>query len=516
MRKRWLVLVALVLLILGACSGKDKNSSSEAIEDSGEEKVTLNGFGVKAPAATTDWADMEFLDELAENVNTEIKWTNATPQTQQEQINLMFASDDLPDFFYSAWTLGANDIVKYGSNGQLIALEDLIEENAPNIKTFFEKRPEIEKMITAPDGHIYALPLYVEDLWSTSNDAMFVNKKWLDEVGMDIPETTDEFKEMLTAFKDKDLNDNGKKDEIPFSFTYSNEIRGPHSLSGSFGVVGRKLGVENGEVYLAPVRPEYKEYVKWMHELYKEGLIDPEAFTHDINVYDSKIKSATPVLGAYFAWSKFSSFGTLDKDYVAIPPLKGPDGEQMWNRSSGSLSLSGFSITSANENPARSMKWVDQMFDPEIAVQVYAGPFGVNLEKDGEKIVKSEVPEGTSYEEFRHQQSPGSYGVYAILQETFEKFELDTGEKEKMEYAEMYEPYQPEEIYPDLLYSAEDAERLSILTTDIDGYIDETIPKFIIEGDVDSKWDNYIEQLEKMGLDELIDIHQKYYDSFKE
>ncbi len=121
MKKSWIFLCVVLLLILSACSGKENSGTAEIPEDSGEEKVTLNGFGVKAPAATTDWDEMPFLDELAENVNAEIKWTNATPQTQQEQINLMFASDDLPDFFYSAWSLGGNDIVKYGANGQLIA-----------------------------------------------------------------------------------------------------------------------------------------------------------------------------------------------------------------------------------------------------------------------------------------------------------------------------------------------------------------------------------------------------------
>lgn len=517
MKKSWIFLCVVLLLILSACSGKENSGTAEIPEDSGEEKVTLNGFGVKAPAATTDWDEMPFLDELAENVNAEIKWTNATPQTQQEQINLMFASDDLPDFFYSAWSLGGNDIVKYGANGQLIALEDLIDEHAPNLKVILDQRPDIKQMITAPDGHIYSIPQFIEDKASQSNDAFFINKKWLDELDLSIPETTDEFVEVLKAFKEKDLNGNGKNDEIPFSFMYSNAIRGPHSLSGSFGVVGRNIGVKDGKVYYAPVQPEYKEYVKWMHELYAEGLIDQEAFTHDTSVYDSKIKSKTPIFGAYFSWSKWSDFGTLDSEYVAIPPLKGPDGDQMWNRNAGTFSVSGFSITSANANPVRTIKWVDQMFDPVIAIQISSGPIGENLkEEDDGTYSIIEAPEGTSFEEFRHKNTPGSYGVFIQLADSEIKVNQSPGQKEKESYAEMYAPYQPEEIYPNVLYSAEDAERLSILATDIDGYISEMIPKFIIEGNVDAGWDGYIEQLDKMGLNELLEMHQKYYDNFKD
>ncbi|MDQ8737152.1 extracellular solute-binding protein [Paenibacillus sp. LHD-38] len=516
MKKQFLVLFVTLALVLSACGNTGTSGTGETPKDNAEEKVTFKGFGVKAPAATTDWNDMPFLQQFEDNVNIDIEWTNATTQTYQEQVNLMFASNDLPDLFFSAWTMGSNDIVKYGANGQLIPLESLIEEHAPNIKAFFEKMPEIKQMITASDGHIYALPQYDGSKAGRSNDAFFINKGWLDQLNLEIPKTTEEFKAVLKAFKGQDLNGNGKNDEIPFSFMYNNDIRGPHSLSGSFGVVGRNIGVEDGKVYYAPTRPEYKEYVKFMHELYAEGLIDVEAFTHDVQVYDSKVKSSTPILGAYFNWSNFAMFGKSETDYAAIEPLKGPNGDQMWNRNFGTFSASGFSITNANKNPERTIKWVDQMFEPETGIQISLGPFGENLTKEADSTISIvNAPEGVGYEEFRHKTTPGSYGVFANLEETLNKVTKSDGQKEKEKYAEMYAPYQPEEIYPNVMYSAEDAERLSILQTDIDGYIKEMIPKFMIQGKADEGWDAYVDQLNKMGYDELMGIYQKYYDNFK-
>ncbi|GHH97990.1 extracellular solute-binding protein [Neobacillus kokaensis] len=507
--------VLLVLGVLGACSKKSEDAATKEDVNS-KEKVAVKAFGVKAPAATTDYDEMPFMKELQDNVNLDIKWTLANVSTYREQINLMFASNDMPDIFYSAWSLSGNDIVKYGSTGQLIPLEDLIEKHAPNIKALFEKRPELKKTITAPDGHIYALPQVDEALWSTSNDAFFINKKWLDKLGLPIPKTTEEFYKTLKAFKDQDLNGNGKKDEIPFSFMFNNHIRGPHSLAGSFGVVGRNIGVTDGKVYYAPAQPGYREFLKYMNQLYKEGLIDQEAFTHSVEVYDSKLKLKPETLGAFFSWSNWSTFGTLDSDYVAIPPLKGPKGDQLWNKNGGTFSFSGFSITSANKNPVRSIKWVDQMYDPEMSIQVSLGPYDVNLKKDGDKIQILDAPNGMGYEEFRHKSTPGSYGVYATLKDTYEKLNLSPGQQEKLEYAEMYKPFQPKEIYPNVLYSVEDADRLSILQTDIDNYMNQTVPKFIIEGKIDENWDDYVKQLEKMGLEELLQINQKYYDKFKE
>ncbi|MCJ8009023.1 extracellular solute-binding protein [Lederbergia wuyishanensis] len=518
MKKKLMILFAALLLLLGAC-GKDEkagNAGKEIPKDNAEEKVTFKGFGVKAPAATTDWNDMPFLQGLEDNVNVDIDWTNATAQTYQEQVNLMFASNDLPDLFFSAWTLGANDIVKYGSTGQLIPLEDLIEKEAPNIKGFLDKNPDLKKMITAPDGHIYAIPQYDVSKGSRANDAFFINKAWLDKLGLEVPTTTEEFKEVLKAFKGQDLNGNGKKDEIPFSFMYNNGIRGPHSLSGSFGVVGRNIGVEGGKVFYAPTKPEFKEYVKFMHDLYAEGLIDQEAFTHDVQVYDAKIQNETPILGAYFNWSNFAMFGKADTDYVPVAPLKGPKGDQMWNINAGAFSFSGFSVTSSNKNPARAMKWMDQMYDPEIGLQMTLGPFDQNLKKNDDGTIELiDAPEGVGYEEFRHKFTPGSYGVYGNLQDIRTKLIQSEGAAEKDALADLYGPYQPKEYYPNVMYSAEDAERLSILQTDIDGYIKEMIPKFMIEGKVDESWDAYIDQLKKMGLDELMELHQKYYDNFK-
>lgn len=524
MKKSWLSIPLASMLLLSACGGADSDGTSDegkvdvSAEDNMDDTVSLTAFGIKAPAATRDWDEMEFMDELAENVNVDMEWTNATPQTAGEQVNLMFASNDLPDILYSAWTLGGTDLVKYGANGQLLPLNDLIDEHAPNIKAFLEARPNVLGQISAPDGNIYAIPQYDEAPWSRSNDAMFINTEWLDQVGMDMPTTTDEFKEVLIAFRDADLNGNGDaSDEIPFSFTLTNAIRGAHSLSGSFGVLGRFLGVEDSQVFFAPTRDEYKDYLNWMHELYAEGLIDPEAFTHDVQVYDSKIKSSTPILGSYFSWSLTSDYGTTDHAYQVLPPLEGPNGDKGWNVQGFTMSQSGFSITGENPNPVRSIKWVDQMYDPDMSFQINAGPLGTNIEKDDDGFYTYiDTPEGMGYEEFRHLETPGSYGAFAILEEMYENIERSEGNQEKLEYAEMYGEYQPEEYFPVVMYSEEDGDRITVLQSDIQDFAYQQIAEFIINGTADAEWDAYLAQLEQLGLEEYLEIQQKYYDSFLE
>ena len=78
-------------------------------------------------------------------------------------------------------------------------------------------------MITAPDGHIYSFP-WIEELGAgkesihSVNDFPWINVEWLNKLGLKMPTTTEELKQVLIAFKTKDPNGNGKADEIPMSF----------------------------------------------------------------------------------------------------------------------------------------------------------------------------------------------------------------------------------------------------------------------------------------------------------
>ncbi|MGP6146496.1 hypothetical protein [Jeotgalibaca sp. A122] len=93
-------------------------------KDDAEESAVSDVFGVKTPTAT-------------------------------EQADLMFAHNDLPDNLFSSWTLSGTDFVQHGSNGQLIPLEGLVDEHAPNINNYLDPRPEIRSIMTATDDTMF-------------------------------------------------------------------------------------------------------------------------------------------------------------------------------------------------------------------------------------------------------------------------------------------------------------------------------------------------------------------------
>ena len=92
------------------------------------------------------------------------------------------------------------DVIKYASQGMLIPLEDMIDEYMPNLKKILDENPQYRKQITAPDGHIYSLPT-INELNPTTHDKWFINKTWLDNLGLEVPTTKEELEQVLLAFK---------------------------------------------------------------------------------------------------------------------------------------------------------------------------------------------------------------------------------------------------------------------------------------------------------------------------
>ena len=157
------------------------------------------------------------------------------------------------------------------------------------------KYPEYRTMITDSEGHIWSLP-WIEQLGSgkkaiqTVGNMSFINQKWLDFLNLEIPETVEEFEEILIAFRDnaealqKEFNIDG--DIIPMSCIINDGDQDPSILINGFGEgygdpdKSRHIAVtDNLEVISTTVQEGYKEGIQWLHSLYEQGLIDAEAFT---------------------------------------------------------------------------------------------------------------------------------------------------------------------------------------------------------------------------------------------
>ena len=160
-------------------------------------------------------------------------------------------------------------------------------------------------MCTAPDGHIYSFP-WIEQLGEGKEaiqaigNIPYINKKWLDFLGLKVPETTEELEKVLIAFRDhaEELKSEFdiEGDVIPMSFIINNGDQDPAILINGFGEgygdTGDHFAVtDEGKVIYTTVQEGYKEGIQWLHELVEQKLVDPEAFTQEWSTYVEKIEN---------------------------------------------------------------------------------------------------------------------------------------------------------------------------------------------------------------------------------
>ncbi|AJE53916.1 ABC transporter substrate-binding protein [Paenibacillus polymyxa] len=530
--KRAGILMLAGVFALSGCSGgggESKNQTVNPDQDANfnktglpivKEAVTLKMVSPKA-ALAPDYSKMEIFKRLENQTNVKIDWEN-TPDTDfAEKKNLLLASGDLPDAFYGA---GFTDyeLINYGKDGTIIPLENLIDQYAPNLKALLDRRPDIKLAITAPDGHIYGLPSWEENKLDTNPFFHVINKNWLDKLGLKVPQTLDEYTQALIAFKTKDPNGNGKADEIPLSFMHMQWCSDIAGIFGAFGIpdnLEHRI-VREGKVIFTASQPQYKEALKYIHDnWYKQGLIDPESFTQDAAQYLAKGKTPDETLGSYVWWEVEEVVGPeRSKDYALLPPLKGPNGDQMIGRNNGGGPGRGsFVITKENRYPAMTMRWIDQQYDPYMAAQIHWGPLDVVFKKDEKgKLVNLPLPQGVSAGEFRQKVAPGTGNPGVITFDDFGKVvDMEPRAQKRAEYLEKYyTPYMKKENYPSIFFEPDELDKINRIEPELIKYVNTQRGKFIVDGEVDEKWDSYMKTLEKMGLNELMEIYQKGLDRY--
>lgn len=536
MRKRYVSALSLMVaasVLFTACSDdSDKPAGSAAPQASGStgntvsktgfpivnNKVTLKFVAPKNPLAPA-FGEMTFFKRLEEQSNVHIEWNNIPSDGYQEKKNLLLASNDLPDAFYAAG-FSDFDLLKFGGEGLIIPLEKLIDEYMPNLKALLSKRPDLKSIITAPDGHIYSLPYAEEMNLINMPNQMFINKAWLDKLNLKMPTTLEEYHNVLKAFKEQ--NPNGKGNVIPLSWWFQGWCGNEGDLLGLFGAPDVTTDdhriVKDGKVLYSVAMPEYKEAIAYFHQWYKEGLIDPEIASVDAEKLKAKGKTTDVTLGSFIWWEGPEVVGEERmKDYALLPPLKNKDGNIVIGRTNYSeYSRDQFIITKANKNPEVTARWVDQLYDAKTGIQAHWGPIGEVYKEENGKLVNLPVPAGTTAGEYRIKVAPG--GPTVITKDQFGTLvDMEPRAKQRLdELQKYYFPHQVKENYPLVFLTAAELNRINQIETQVKEYTKQMKAKWLMQGGVEKEWDGYLSQLNKIGLQEMMDIYQKAYDKFKQ
>ena len=541
------VLAAGMALSLTACGEKDSvelNSGELQEVDLADlqfplkEKATLTGMISFPPNTESNPNNRTIFKRLQEKTNVEIEWTAIQGDQWGDKITLNMANPKtLTDFIFTAG-FGDSDLLKYADQGIIIPLEEYIDAYMPNLSAVFEKYPEYRTMSTDSEGHIWALP-WIEQLGSgktaiqTIDNMSFINKKWLDFLGLEMPTTVDEFEQVLIAFRDHaselqaEFNIDGSI--IPMSCIVNDGGQDPCILINGFGEgygdadKGRHIAVTDDlKVICSATQQGFKDGIAWLHSLYEQGLIDPEAFTQEWSTYVSKGKSGR--YGVCFSWD-VANIDNL-QDWVPLPALTADT--RNITPQNGSFT-SGYDrgrcvVTAVAKNPALVCAWLDQMYDPFQSPQNNWGTYGEDDEFDifelgenenGEEMLKHAPLGDASPVEVREAEAVG--GPLAILDEYYGVYVTCPDDAQyRLDWIKDY--YTPDMntkyVYPNVFMSQEDTEELSNLQADIQKTINANKSDWIMNGFTDADWDKYLKDLDAYGLQDYLAIFQKYLDEF--
>lgn len=188
------------------------------------------------------------------------------------RLNLIIASNEWPDIVTVPSQEKLPDLV---DNNKIIALDDLLKKVGTNILK--DKGDFLKAGPAIINGKIYGLARGFGYPVVTA-----VRKDWLDKLKLPVPTTTDEFYNVLKAFRDGDPDGNGKKDTIPLGLSLSANSY-IQSIFGSFGLAYYPGSVYcqyvDGKTVPAITSPNYLEAMKYFNKLYSDGLIEPEFAT---------------------------------------------------------------------------------------------------------------------------------------------------------------------------------------------------------------------------------------------
>lgn len=351
MNKKWLMVALMFVLAFGsACSSSKDGKSTETPSktDSGIVKGSEDNedpyLGKYAEGLTIDIVRSIASGDYAMYENETTKeniWTNyvkeqlgitfnykwEVPAGQyEERLKLSLANGDIPDVF----TINANDplFAELAQDGLIQPLDDYYEKHLlPEVKNIIQNADYTLERAKV-DGKLYGLPLPTGKFFGPQ--VLWIREDWLKDLNLSIPETIEELKQVAQAFKNKDLNKNGQKDEIGMAACNDLMECNAGFLTAFNAVQYQWIDDGKGNAVYSSIQPQMKDALAELRNWYIEGLMDREYLIKDMGKWSEDImaEKAGIMYHPYWGGDWPGTTATPEAKWIAIPNPVGPNGKQ--------------------------------------------------------------------------------------------------------------------------------------------------------------------------------------------
>ncbi|MBO9598152.1 MAG: hypothetical protein J7559_10100 [Cohnella sp.] len=524
----WLATVMLSIAVLAGCSGKEsgekgaKPSTSPAATNSGAANpyakhldITWMGFN-QAGGKVNDKLDSPTKKLIEQRFNVTINQVILDVH-KKEPVSLYFAEGKTADY------IALN--IDFG----FLADQGLLKKISPDkmyqfmpawmklLETMLE--PKVLQTSMKYKGENFYVPTF--NFARLQPHIMAIRKDWLDNVGIaKLPETMEEYHEVLKRFTYNDPDKNGKNDTFG-SHGIQLYLRGAYGFGKSNEAF---YADKNGKVYPVAISDGFKEYLKTLQAWNKEGLIDPESITDQRP--QQRLKWAAGkfgILADHPSWFAASTVGNLtkmltDKNPNAkiefLKPFAGPSGE----KASGNLYYPGatfgfaFGKDTSDEKVERIMAIKEALItDKDFYMKVFYGDEGTMYTRDQDGIVKMK-PEYLTAEMINE---TGTHNFFGSRPRNWEE-----GKEETIFKADLlpYEIAMASPVkYNDVNFSTSGTNTALVKYQVAIATVASEFETNAIGGklDIDKDWEAYKKKFLDAGGQAIVDEYQKQYDAMK-
>lgn len=477
-----------------------------------------------------DASESPFHIGLSENLGVDIDWSFPTAGSDGGTFTTTLLADasSLPNIMLTFWMDKANQLL---DDEVIWDLTDYIEEFAPDYYAWLQTNPAYDLAMKTDDGRYYAFGFFREDGgWNDTYEGPVVRRDWMDECGLEVPETISEFENVIRVFNEKY--------GAVFNASY---IRYKDSgFSGAFGSYANANSnygwyIKDGIVSLAQSESEWRNYVSWQNKLWEEGLIDQDILTEDDTTIKSKIHNdkcgiSITTMGQMNNWNKEREAEGKEPVWIGIPYPKADDGTISSVFGGPGIGTHTTVITkSADEETMKlCLKVLNYAYTEEGFLYWNYGTEGVSWEYDDKGVpafsdMVTEDPDTDPITKYNGT-TWGAPGIQATnllhLKNSRASVEADD--------AWFY-------VWPDdkeknlavtsgwkwpvgTTFLAEEADELDEISGNIPTYVEESYVAFLNGSkdiDDDTVWNQYLNDLETYNLSRVLEIRQACYDRYK-
>lgn len=467
-----------------------------------------------APTATS-LAEAPMYQELEKRTGIKIEFLHPPLGQENEQFNLMIASNELPDMIEWNWLSFPGGPEKAITDGVILQLNDIIDASAPNLKAYYSQYPEHEKQVKTDTGKHYVFPFIRRDERLLTWNGPQVRQDWLDELGIEPPTTIEEWESMLLRFK------NEKSADAPF--TYADWLLGSsNTFLGAYGV-GRSFYQENGQVKFGPVEEGYRQFLELFARWYELGLLDPDFAAQDGAAMDAKItggrtgawlQTAGSGMGKYITLMKDDpSFKVLGLTYPTLAKGEEPKfGHKDFNYTPGGS----VAITSACEEVEAAAKWLDYAYGEEGHILFNFGIEGESFNWEGDFPKYSDYimnnPDGLPMVQAMARYMRSNYAGPMIQDGRY--FDQYMQYEEQIDGVNNWLKHDDSRRIPPVTPTPEESQEFANIMNEVNTFTNEMFIKFVMGQGELTGFDQYVDQVKSMGIERAIAIQQSALDRY--